>query len=48
LGLVLAFGLWGAPVAPLVFGFDGGLFLASLKELIRSQASLVEEVDSLR
>jgi len=28
--VILVFGLWGAPVALLVFGFGSGLFLASL------------------
>jgi len=31
--LFLVFGLWGAPVALLVFGFGGGLFLASFISL---------------
>ena len=48
----LVFGLWGAPVALLVFGIGGGLFLASFISLFGIRYSsldilLVEEVDSL-
>jgi len=48
----LVFGLLGAPVALLVFGFGSGLFLASFISLFGIGYSsfdilLVEEVDSL-
>jgi len=51
----LVFGLWGAPVALLVFGFVSGLFLASFTSLFDIGDSAfdillveeVEEVDSL-
>jgi len=50
------FGLWGAPVALLVFGIGSGLFLASFISLFGIRYSSfdillvegVEEVDSLR
>jgi len=45
----LVFGLWGAPVALLVFGFGSGLFLASLFDILVVEiVEKVEEVDSLR
>ena len=46
-GVFLVFGLWGAPVALLVFG--SGLFLTSLFDIRHSTFDilLVEEVDSL-